>query len=321
MRIFLISNTLFGYKNKKHLNTQLDYFNQFFIPFVQKTASKDDILIHLGNFFDSQNINVNIFNKCQTIFENISQILPIKLLVGKLDRCVETKDNKINTLSIFRNFNNIEIIDETKIINDMTLIPQTKNIIKELDNSTDVILCNIDYKNSDSLIKQLLEKKLCFCGSYNNYEKDEIINIGSPFQLDREWSTNKGFIVFDTITKKHKFIENNSSPRFEKIEIKSTDDLRELESKKDFISKNYVDVVVDQELLTEKKLKVDILLSKYNFSKIEYKGKEEAESTILSEETYNIDKMIYEHLSNLNDEELVKEFENIKKLSLNIGTK
>jgi hypothetical protein len=324
MKVFLISNTLFGFKNKKHLNTQLDYFNQFFIPFIQKTASKDDILIHLGNFFDSQNINVNIFNKCQIIFEKISQILPVKLMVGKLDKSIESIDNKINTLSIFKNFNNIEIIDSKTNINNITIIPYSKNhTLNHLNDLQEIVLFNSDYKNHNvDIVKEILKKYFSYCGCYNNYEIDDtIVNVGSPYQLDRDWTTNKGFLVIDTESKKHKFIENNSSPKFEKIEIKSIEDLKDLETKKEYISKNYIDVSVDQSLLNEKKLKLDIYLSKFDFNKIEYKGEDKIESVILSEEAYDIDKMIYEHITNLKDDELLDDFENIKKLSMTLGKK
>ena len=71
MKIWIINNTKFGYKNnsKEWLQNMLDYFDNHFIPFIQKNAKPGDILIHLGN----------IFNTSETI--NISTLLLIGLVM------------------------------------------------------------------------------------------------------------------------------------------------------------------------------------------------------------------------------------------------
>ena len=55
MKYWIINNTKFGYKNnnKEYLNSMIDYFYSFFIPFIQSKSKPGDVLIHLGNLFSN----------------------------------------------------------------------------------------------------------------------------------------------------------------------------------------------------------------------------------------------------------------------------
>ena len=82
MRLWLLSNTKFGYKNNNQewLNNMFNYFETIYIPFINKNVKEGDILIHLGNLFDNpEHINTETFNRTQKIFENISSIISFTL--------------------------------------------------------------------------------------------------------------------------------------------------------------------------------------------------------------------------------------------------
>ena len=79
-RAWLLSDLHFGIKNnnKDFLNTQLDYFNNFFIPLIKKDKQLDDVLIILGDIFDSrQTINIFVLNKLIFLHYN-NAITPIQ---------------------------------------------------------------------------------------------------------------------------------------------------------------------------------------------------------------------------------------------------
>jgi len=313
---FLISNTNFGYKNnnKEILNSMLDYFEKSFIPFIEKYSKKGDSVIHLGNLFcSSQSINIRVLNKVQSIFERISNILPIYFMVGFNDKYLESKTNDINTLKIFKNFPNISIIEEPTLVNDILLIPWSKNIIKDLDTEEEKIIFNYDYLNNDKeIIREMLRNKKVYCGFYNNRRIDDNITIiGSPYQIGFDDSLDKGFLALDK--DKEKFVDNKISPTFQKLELKTIDDIKNID--KDFVNNNYVDVILTEDLLKENKIKLDILLSKYKFNNIKYEKSEE----ILDLKTtdFNIDKILTEYIENIDNTLLIEEFNYIMDLYKN----
>ena len=311
--LFLISNTNFGYKNnnKEILNSMLDYFERVFIPFLEKYSKEGDSVVHLGNLFcSSQSINIKVLNKVQSIFERISEIYTVHLLVGFNDKYLESKTNDINTLKIFKNFKNINIVEKPTLLNnDTILIPWSKNIIKDLDTKEKIIIFNYDYLNNDKeIIKETLKGKKVYCGYYNNKRVDDNITIiGSPYQIGFDDILEKGFFSIDLEKDKELFVENKTSPRFEKLELKTLDDIKNID--KEFVDKNYVDVILGENLMKENKIKLDILLSKYKFNNIKYEKTEEVLD--LKTTDFNINKILIEYIENIDNPLLIEEFNNI----------
>ena len=314
MRIWILNNTKFGYKNNNQiwLEQMLKYFNESFIPLLKKKVSKDDILVHLGNLFDSSdNINTLILNSVQELFERIADIIPIKFLVGSNDLYSVSKNNKINVINIFKHFNKIEIISEPKIENNILFLPWTKTPINNLLNVPEVVLMNSDYLNYNAdLVLDKLKDKTVFCGFYNDYKIDNIIRVGAPYQFEKT-SENKGFCVYDTIKNKHTFIENTFSPRFKTITITSEDQIENLDIED--IKYNYVNVVIDQSLIGSKKIKMDVLLSKYDFKNVSYINNEEVIDEIVDDTNLDIINICRERLKE-SDPDVIEEFEKIVKL-------
>jgi hypothetical protein len=288
----------------------LDYFNKFFIPWLKNNTEPVDFLFFTGNLFS--NVNIYTLNKVQDLFDRISSIIRIKMIVGSNDRTVESKDNSINAYTIFKYNPNIEIITDFayhEYINpyDCALIPWI-NI--PYDKLTDIHFKNIFTSldvNSIPFEFGLVSDNV-YCGFSNDFSEDgSKVFIGSPYQLTKDQTSKKGFIVVDG--EGYEFIDNTYSPTFKTINLQNEDDLKDLENKKEFIEKNHTTIVIGGELLN-KKLKVDILLSKFNFSEIKYEIKEDP--IVVESETVNINEMIEEAINNSPNKELLEaEYQNI----------
>ena len=71
-----------------------------------------------------------------------------------------------------------------------------------------------------------------------------------------------------------------------------------------------MNVIVDKNLVDEKKLKIDVLLSKYNFKSITYKN--DVEHVVLEDGTsMNMEELIRDKIKNSDNPDLLSEFENI----------
>lgn len=311
MKKFLLSNTHFGYKNndEKWLNIMIDFFQNSYYPFLKKYATKSDKLFHFGNlFYNSQSININTLNRVQNLFETISDVLPVYLIVGYNDKSTTTKSNYINSQNIFKGFDNIHIINEPTTIDDVYCVPWT-NKFSDLNNiNENLVFINFDYKKYPHKVKELLKDKSVYSGFYNDKEIDDNINvIGSPYQLTANNSSDVGFYVISG--EKELWSENKFSPKFSKIEIKSEVDVDNLDE--EFIKNNFVDVVVDSELLDKNKTKIKFLLSKFKLNSIHYK--EEEIIYDVDDENKSLDELISEELKGASDD-VINEYQNIMKL-------
>ena len=64
-RVFFLGDTHFGVRNSSNewIDIMRDYFYDWFIPTVKKNYQPGDILIHLGDVYDSrQSINIKVLN-------------------------------------------------------------------------------------------------------------------------------------------------------------------------------------------------------------------------------------------------------------------
>lgn len=302
MKIFIISNTLFGYKNIN--KNQLYYFNDVIIPFLKKNVKKDDILIHGGNIFNNRkNVSMDIIHDVMKIFEDISKILPIYIIKSKNDDLATLLLNRIN---------NINIIDEKTKIKNITIFPYNIQLDEE---ENDIIVFNHNYYNNPDIYKNILKKSYINICTYNNdypIKDDNIINIGSPYELNKNDKNKKGFLVIDTDKKKHKFIENNHSPKFIDINIDKTEDIDNLKINK----KDYIYLYVKESIINKKENlnKLNLLINKYNFKNITYLNDIKKDDIKLDSVSFNIKDLINEYIQkkNLN---LEKELNNVYKIS------
>lgn len=312
-KIFIISNTRFGFKKYYSLNRSIREFNKYFdgfTSFLKNKVKEDDILIHMGGVFDTrQSINTKIIHHSQKIFKEISQILPIYFLVGEDDKI--TTD--INTLTVFKNMNNIYIVDSIKKLFDdrVILYGFQKNIQLEKYNCDYLFTANDIFDHKD-LIDLNNFKKVYSGYRQKNIFKEHVKNLSSPYPLERT-DEKKGFIVLDIEKNKDKFIENTINSKFIFYNINLLEDLENIE--KEEFNNNFVCLNVDKELIKNKEFQIK--LSQYNYHHMEVVGEEkDEEQTPLEDDTdvfeiFNIDKMIE---NKINNDEVKGEFDRIKKI-------
>jgi hypothetical protein len=291
MKIWLINNTKFGYKNnsKEWSKNMFDYFNNIFIPFIEKNQKSGDILVHLGNlFYSTENVNISILLQVNELLNKLNNILPVYILPG------------YNESSNITNILNIENITEQ--IDNVSFVPQTKNILQNINN--DIIITN---SKIDSNILEKYSDKLFFIGYHDNKEEiNNIIKIGALYQFE-DTDNDKGFYILDTITKKYKFIKNNYSPQYSKIIITDISQIDDIDG--DYVNKNNVDLIIDKSMISDKNIKLDVLLSKFNFKSITYTNDISKEQ--MNDMSFNMEDIIRERIEKTNNADLIKEFENI----------
>jgi len=288
MKILIISNTYFGYKNMT--NHQFEYFYKSVIPYIKKNLNKDDILIHGGNVF-SNKINLKLLHRTITLFEDLSKLINVFLLNNIQD--------EVPSL-ILKRIKGVNIIDEVLKINDITIIPNKSNI---LDISSKIII-----HNQNNLDNSILKKfKHIISTGGNKFNEKNVINILSPYELKLSQKEKRGFFILNN---NHlKLIENDFSPKFI---LKEITDIQELDNI--VIDKNFVSIEIDDQLLNNKENlnKFNIFVNNNNIKNIKYKKSDKmVDKEITTNYDFsNIREVLQSHIKekNINIE---KELENI----------
>ena len=298
MKLWILNNTKFGYKNnsKEWSKNMIDYFENFFIPFIQKHAKPGDKIIHLGNIFNTtENVNIPLLLTIDNLFVKMSEIIPVILLDGYNEKSGISrlfKKTAIENMWYPSKLDNVQTIS----INDKPL-----DYIK----GQSVIFLN---SRIDKNVLKKFPETLFFCGFHDNrLEEDNVIHVGAPYQFDNT-SADKGFYVVDTDTLKYKFVKNNFSPKYNTITITDISQIEDIDP--DFVEKNHVSVVVDKALIEDKKIKIDVLLSKYNFKSVTYTNDVEVIEEMDSS-SMNMEDLVREKIKNSDNPELMSEFETI----------
>jgi len=303
MKIFLISNTQFGYK--KISNNQFSYFTEKIIPLLKNKSKDDDIFIHGGNIFNNKKtVTMDIIHKTMDIFEKISKILPVYIIKSNNDELSSLLLNRIK---------NVNIINNEKTINNITLLSYKKSINNDING--EIIIFNNNYMNNPDLYKKILNKfDISICTHYEDKETDKnIINLGSPYQLNKSHNNKKGILIIDNITKKSKLIENNYSPKFINISINKIEDIDKLK----IMKKDFIDIKVNEDIISKKENlnRLNIAINKYNFDNITYiKNKDKDDHNItINDHSFNIKEIINNYIKE-NNINLQTEIETVYKI-------
>lgn len=304
MKYWIINNTKFTLKNDHYF----DYFENIFIPFLEKHSNKQDKIIHLGNIFNaSDNINIKLLLKVVDLFIKLSNIIPLTIVDAEID--------KYGISKIFKNVDNIgknKIFNITNITheNDVLYSPSNCNFLEHYNNQKIVFFNNI--VDEDILNRY---KNTTFIGGYydDNKINDNIIHVGSPYQF-KETNNSPGVFVLDHKSQKHKFIKNTYSPTYQTIKITDISQINDISV--DFVNNNYINIVVDKSLVDEKNIKLDVLLAKYNFKSIKYEN-DNIETDFINSDSISMEKLIKEKIKEDGDVDLLNEFNNIMKIYKN----
>jgi DNA repair exonuclease SbcCD nuclease subunit len=235
-----------------------DEWSDWFIGELKKKEIKN--ILFLGDYFHSRSdISVNTLHVASDITDKFKEF-EMKMIVG--NHCSFLKDKSdIHSLSVFRGYKNIEIIDKPKMFSfggkNVFACPWGTNF--ESIPKCDVLLGHFEIESFKMNTYKLCEhgfspsklsKKapLVFSGHFHlrderEYNDSKIIYVGNPFEMDfGDVESSKGYYIMDFENLEYSFFENNISPKHKKIK------LSEYEKKKDIVEKNIVRIVVDMNI-------------------------------------------------------------------------
>lgn len=263
--IWLITDLHFGVRSNSldWLDIQKDYYYNYFIPFLATHKKENDVLFILGDLFDNrQSLNLLIMNVAIDIFEQISQIMPVYIIVGNHD-LYRKSSNDINSIKILKYMDNITVFQEPEMITlnnnkKLFIMPWRANAEEEkkcidMDNS-DYLFCHTDVSGfnynrhivceTGNTIDIFKKYRQVFSGHLHFRQKqDNIVVLGSPYQLTRGDMDNiKAIVKFNPSTNDIQFYENYYSPLFLKLKLEDILEMT-LEKFEEKIFNNFVDII------------------------------------------------------------------------------
>jgi DNA repair exonuclease SbcCD nuclease subunit len=268
-RVWFITDTHLGVRNNSNewIDQTREYFFDWFFPLVRKNYQPGDVLIHLGDFFDSrQSINLKVLNLGISIAEELSSIFTdgVYVIVGNHD-IFGKNTNEVNSLKSIKWVPGINIFEDPVTLKLMDknffLMPWRKDHNAETETLEyvephDVLCCHADirglkfnkYVNVESGADVTKFKKFTkvYSGHIHYSQKYENITmLGSPYELTRSDMDNPKSITVLNLEDMIEMVHINTfSPRFKKFYfgdiLESTPD--ELEPK---FRNNFVDIMID----------------------------------------------------------------------------
>ena len=231
-----------------------------------KARSIKDIIIPGDIFHDRNDIAVNTLHNVTDIFDCLRDF-NIIIIVGNHDAFYKDKSD-INSVSIFRGWSNITVVDKLVVLEahgrKIALCPWGQNIEEvpacdlmvghfEINSfkMNSFKVCTNGLKTSDLTSRA----KLTITGHFHHreerkYNEGTILYVGCPYQQDwGDYGTTKGLYTLDLDTLKYEFVENNISPRYNKVRYSElASGIYTPESLRGFISGNIVKFFIDKPL-------------------------------------------------------------------------
>jgi len=293
MKIWVLNNTKFDDKK-----SDFEYINNIFFNTVKKYRKPGDIFLHLGNIFNNpDNISTKLLNNTILLFDKLSKLLPLYILDGY--------DTEL--IHLLNYSNNIIPIYKPLTLNNVRFIPKKFNIINEIEE--DITTYFINSKIDINILKTYDAN--FYCGFYNNkLIENNIIHVGNMYQFSIDDSS--GFFVISD-NNKHKYFENNISKKYGKIILSNIKQLVDFDI--DYIKKNHIEIEIDKKLINDKKLKIDVLLNKFDFKSLKYINDDTSiHQDLIKNTSLKIETLILEKIKNSNNENLLSEFKNIMRI-------
>ena len=231
-----------------------------------KARSIKDIIIPGDIFHDRNDIAVNTLHNVTDIFDCLRDF-NIIITVGNHDAFYKDKSD-INSVSILRGWSNITVVDKLVVLEahgrKIALCPWGQNIEEvpacdlmvghfEINSfkMNSFKVCTNGLKTSDLTSRA----KLTITGHFHHreerkYNEGTILYVGCPYQQDwGDYGTTKGLYTLDLDTLKYEFVENNISPRYNKVRYSElASGIYTPESLRGFISGNIVKFFIDKPL-------------------------------------------------------------------------
>lgn len=278
-----------------------DYFNEFFIPEVNKQWKEGDKIFILGDLFDNRNyLTLRIISFALDLFQKFEDLGYDIVILGGNHDYRNNSDSEHTSLRILERHPNVEIIKEPKLYNfsnkKILIMPwvgnhkEEHNILKTWAGKVDYLFCHSDLRGAKTNMRTVLTHGLTvadfvsfpkvYSGHIHIYQRLENFKfLGNPFHMDRNDKGNKkGLTILNFDDDTEQFIENNISPEYKTIEIRQESELEKLDRllKLDNIideKDNFIDIVINNSVLLnskEAKRKIEEVSKRKNISNIKY---------------------------------------------------
>ena len=269
-RVWFISDNHLGVSNNSNewMDQTREYFFDWFFPLVKKNYQPGDVLIHLGDVYDSrQSINIKVLNLGVDIFEELSAIFKdgVYVIAGNHDLWGKST-NKINSLKSIKWIPNINVFEDPVTLKLMDknffLMPWRKDHNAETETLEyvqphDVLCCHADIRGlkfnkyvnveSGADISKFKKFTKVYSGHIHYAQKqDNITMLGSPYELTRsDMDNSKSITLLDLSNNMTEIVfPNTFSPRFKKFYF--SDILESTPSELDEkFRNNFVDIMID----------------------------------------------------------------------------
>jgi len=272
--IVFLSDVHFGVRGNsvEWLENISEYFDKFFIPFVQNRIQlygKTPAIIVAGDYFDNRDtIDIKVHNVAVDIMETLSSFCHVYMLIGNHD-IYKKSSNDINSLRIFKYFNNVSVIENPSIIDFDKLNMFVGMIPWCVDSKTGTNLLN-DFRSDCRLIVMhaeingmtldnnrpilngvdtttLVGTKIYSGHIHKRQESEKCNYIGSPYQTKRSDMFNSpGIYYIDSNNGSlvEQFEPNTFSPVFKRLKYEDIVE-KKFDVEKE-IRNNYIDIVVKE---------------------------------------------------------------------------
>ena len=268
-RVWFITDTHLGVRNNSNewIDQMREYFFDWFFPLIRKNYRPGDVLIHLGDFFDSrQSINLKVLNLGVSVAEEFSNIFTdgVYFIIGNHDIWGKTT-NEVNSLKSIKWIPGISILEDPVSLTlgnrNFFMMPwrkdhQEEELTLERALSHDVLCCHTDIRglkfnrfvNIDSGASQEKFSKFSrvYSGHIHYAQKSGNINmLGSPYELTRsDMDNQKSITMMDLSDMKDHVFVNDFSPRYKKFFFS---DILEMtpEEVEPLFRNNFVDLLID----------------------------------------------------------------------------
>ena len=271
-RVWFITDTHLGIRNNSNewIDIISDYFDNWFLPLVDKEYREGDVLIHLGDYYDSrQSVNLKVLNLGVDIAEKLSNRFKdgVHIIIGNHDIWGKTS-NDINSLKSLKWIPNITIHEEPSTLNlgnkSFFLMPWRKDHEAEKEclesaSTHDYLCCHTDVtgmrfnrfvKIEDGINTDDTKKFGTVYSGHIHYAQElgNVKMLGSPYQLTRSDRGNpKGITLLDLETGNETYFENNHSPKFLKYDFRSILEMT-IEDAQRMLDNAFVDVMIDSSM-------------------------------------------------------------------------
>ena len=279
---------------------------------IYKKVMITEIIIPGDIFHNRSSISVETLSVAKQFFDYFKDF-KIYISTGNHD-CFKKESSDVNSIKLFDGWNNIHVIDNEPLVlntpfnKTIGLVPWGTELkdFPKCDITFAHIEINSFYMNSYKVCEHGFSQKDLFKASpyiisghfhkkdHRKYENGEIMYLGSPYQHNfGDAYDSRGIYIFDLKENTFKFIENKKSPKHLKFKIND-------QIPQDVIQNNFISLIVDENVESEKIESVKRLINTCNPNSIrvdyDYEQKNLEISTDQEFETSDLLKSIQEYI-------------------------